>query len=126
MDDTDRRAGRRPWGSLEDEVQATLWAANEPMTATAVQAELGGDLAYSTISTILTRLRRKGLVVRSLAGRTHLYAPVQDVASHTAREMHSLLVKREDRAAVLARFVSELSPDEERVLSQLLNEIQGR
>ena len=46
------RGGRRPWGGLEDEVLATLWAASGPVSATAVQAELGGDLAYGTITTI--------------------------------------------------------------------------
>lgn len=116
-------SGRRPWGSLEEEVLATLWAASGPTTAGAVQAELGGDLAYGTVTTILARLRAKGLVVRTQAGRTFRYAPAQDEAAHTAREMHSLLVARRDRAAVLARFVSELSPEEEQVLQALLRDI---
>lgn len=119
------RTGRRPWGGLEDEVLATLWAASEPVTAAVVQAELGGDLAYGTVTTILARLRAKGLVVRSQTGRTNLYAPVQDAAGHTAREMHSLLVRRTDRAAVLARFVSELSAEEERMLQALLRDLAG-
>jgi predicted transcriptional regulator len=120
-----RRAGRRPWGGLEDEVLATLWAAAVPVTAATVQAELGGDLAYGTVTTILARLRTKGLVVRTPAGRTNLYTPAHDAAAHTAREMHSLLVQRSDRAAVLARFVSELSPDEERMLHSLLQDLSG-
>ena len=118
-----RRPGRRPWGGLEDEVLAALWAAREPVTAAALQAELGGDLAYGTVTTILARLRAKGLVTRTQAGRTFRYAPARDAAAHTAREMHSLLVSRADRAAVLARFVSELSPEEEQVLQALLRDI---
>ncbi|HEY7177218.1 MAG TPA: BlaI/MecI/CopY family transcriptional regulator [Micromonosporaceae bacterium] len=117
------RAGRRPWGGLEDEVLAALWAASGPVTATAVQAQLGGDLAYGTITTILGRLRAKGLVVRTQIGRTYEYAPKQDAASHTASRMHSLLVSRTDRAAVLARFVSELSPEEERLLQAVLRDL---
>ncbi len=126
MNDVARREGRRPWGSLEEEVLAALWSAEGPMAASQVQADVGGDLAYSTITTILTRLRAKGLVVRSLAGRAHMYAPAQDAAAHTAREMHDLLVRRDDRAAVLARFVSELSPEEEQVLQKLMIDLQGR
>lgn len=126
MDDATRRSGRRPWGSLEDEVLASLWSASIPITAGAIQAELGGDLAYSTITTILARLRAKGLVVRTTSGRAHLYAPAQDVAVHTAREMHSLLIRRSDRAAVLARFVSELSPEEEALLQSLMRDVQER
>jgi predicted transcriptional regulator len=126
MADEARREGRRPWGSLEEEVLATLWAAEGPMSAGAVQSEIGGDLAYSTITTILSRLRGKGLVVRKLVGRSHLYAPAQDAVAHTASQMHSLLVRRDDRAAVLARFVSELSPEEEQVLQKLMSELQDR
>jgi predicted transcriptional regulator len=126
MADDARREGRRPWGSLEEEVLATLWAAEGPMSAGSVQSEVGGDLAYSTITTILARLRAKGLVVRKLVGRAHLYAPAQDAVAHTALQMHSLLVRRDDRAAVLARFVSELSPEEEQVLQKLMAELQDR
>ena len=117
------RSARRPWGGLEDEVLAALWAAPGPVTATAVQTELGGDLAYGTITTILGRLRAKGLVIRTQIGRTYEYAPAQDAASHTASRMHSLLVSRGDRAEVLARFVSELSAEEERLLHDVLREI---
>lgn len=117
------RSGRRPWGGLEDEVLATLWAAPGPVTATAVQTELGGDLAYGTITTILGRLRAKGLVIRTQIGRTYEYAPAQDAASHTASRMHSLLISRGDRAEVLARFVSELSAEEERLLHAVLRDI---
>lgn len=116
-------ARRRPWGGLEDEVLATLWAADGPVTAGVVQAEVGGELAYGTVTTILSRLAAKGLVVRTQVGRTNLYEPAQDEAGHTAREMHSLLTGRADRAAVLARFVSELSPDEEQVLQNLLRDV---
>ena len=119
---TDGR-GRRPWGGLEDEVLAALWAANGPVTANIVQSELGGDLAYGTITTILARLRAKGLVVRTQIGRTYVYEPAQDAASHTAGQMHSLLVRRADRAEVLARFVSALSPEEERLLQDVLREV---
>lgn len=126
MDDAARRSGRRPWGSLEEEVLATLWSASIPITAGTVQAELGGDLAYSTITTILARLRAKGLVARTTSGRAYLYEPAQDAAAHTAREMHSLLIRRGDRAAVLARFVSELSPEEEAVLQALMRDVQER
>jgi predicted transcriptional regulator len=117
------RSGRRPWGGLEDEVLAALWAAPGPVTATAVQTELDGNLAYGTITTILGRLRAKGLVIRTQIGRTYEYAPAQDAASHTASRMHSLLVSRGDRAEVLARFVSELSAEEERLLHGVLQDI---
>src|ERR1043165_229344 len=64
-DNLSRRGGpmsearRRPWGSLEDEVLATLWAADGPVTAGVGKAEVGGELAYGTVTTILARLAAK-------------------------------------------------------------------
>ena len=46
---------RRASGSLESEVLAALWAADKPLTAGEVVDTLGGDLAYNTVQTILTR-----------------------------------------------------------------------
>jgi hypothetical protein len=37
--------------------------------------------------------------------------------------MHSLLISRADRAVVLARFVSELSAEEEKLLQAVLRDI---
>ncbi len=116
------RAGRRPSGELEAEVLATLWAAGRPLVPAEVHAELGGDLAYTTITTILHRMHRKGLVTRQPAGRGNAYSPAQDEASHTAQAMHALLRDGRDHAAVLARFVTGLSPDDERVLHHLLRD----
>lgn len=113
---------RRPAGLLEDQVLAALWAnAGQPMTPARVQAELGG-LAYTTVMTTLSRLYRKGLAERQRAGRGYAYTPAVDEATHTARAMGELLRRRSDRAAVLARFVSELDAGEERLLGDLLRE----
>jgi predicted transcriptional regulator len=114
------RQGRRAPGKLEGEVLAALWAAGEPLGAGAVRDQLAGDPAYTTVLTILTRLHDKGLVTRQRSGRAHLYAPVRDAAGYAAAGMHDLLAQGGDRAAVLARFVSELSEEDERVLERLL------
>ena len=59
----DGRTDRRPAGELEASVLAALWAADAPLTPGAVQLELGGGLARTTVTTILTRLHAKGAVV---------------------------------------------------------------
>lgn len=124
----DRPGGRRRPGQLEDQVLATLWAAEgRAMTPAQVQAELGelGDrLAYTTVMSTLTRMHRKGLVSRVPAGRGYAYAPLVDEADYTARAMTELLAHRHDRVGVLARFLSRLDPDDERVLQQLLRETE--
>ncbi|MER5917144.1 BlaI/MecI/CopY family transcriptional regulator [Streptomyces sp. NPDC001982] len=110
-------ARRRAPGELEGAVLAVLWAAGGPATAAVVQTEVPGA-AYTTI---LTRLCDKGLVTRQREGRGHVYAPVDDQAGIAAAGMHSLLDESGDRAAVLARFVSELSTQDEQLLEQLLH-----
>lgn len=114
-------SGRRGRGELESAVLAALWAADGPLSAREVQGRLPGDLAYTTVLTILSRLFDKAVLVRHREGRGYAYAPARDEASHTARRMHSLLVGGADREAVLARFVSELTEQDEHVLQQLLS-----
>ncbi|MGY5049710.1 BlaI/MecI/CopY family transcriptional regulator [Streptomyces sp. 900105755] len=125
IDGTGEASGRRARGELESGVLATLWAAAEPLTARQVQERLPGDLAYTTVLTILSRLHDKGVLVRHRAGRGYAYAPVRDEASDTAQRMHTLLERGSDREAVLSRFVSELSAEDEQLLQRLLGEHDG-
>lgn len=112
--------GRRAAGELESSVMAVLWAADDALTAAQVGARLPGGLAYTTVLTILSRLHDKGRLARHRAGRGYAYAPVRDEAADTAGRMVSLLEHGSDRQAVLARFVSELSPEDERLVQELL------
>src|SRR3954454_3305038 len=119
-------AGGRRRGGLEQEVLACLAAAGRPLTVAEVLAELGDGLAYTTVMTALSRLHAKGALTRRPAGRGYAYAVPADPtvmgASVTARRMSRLLDSGEDRAGVLARFVADLSPDDERLLTELLTE----
>ncbi|GCB44607.1 CopY family transcriptional regulator [Streptomyces sp. SA15] len=117
---TDAKDERRPAGELEAAVMAALWAAGAPLTAGRVQTELGSQLARTTVTTILTRLHEKGVVGRERQGRGYAYFPVQDAPGLTARRMHTELDRDTDRETVLARFVAQLSPDDEQLLRQLL------
>jgi predicted transcriptional regulator len=118
----DGPAPRRPPGRLEDEVLAVLWAGGRAMTPAEVQLDLGDRLAYTTVMSTLTRMYRKGLVARESTGRGYAYTPTVDEAVHTAEAMTELLARRHDRAGVLARFVSSLSAEDERLLQQLLRD----
>jgi predicted transcriptional regulator len=123
----DATAGRRPAGELEASVLAALWAAGgRPLTPADVQrdldAALNANLARTTVTTILARLHEKGSVSRTRSGRGYAYLPVQDSPGLAARRMRTELDKsaRDDRGVVLARFVSELGPDDEALLRSLL------
>ena len=116
----------RARGALEQEVLACLAAAGRPLTTAEVQAELDGPLAYTTVMTALTRLHAKGVLTRRPAGRAFAYGLAAELdtipASLTARGMRRLLESGPDRASVLASFVAELGPEDERILSGLLEE----
>ena len=113
-------SGRRQRGGLEHEVIAVLAADGSAMTPAQVREALGGELAYTTVMTVLTRLCNKGMVTRRRAGRAFAYQAVVDEDEITARQMRRLLDARDDRAAVLTRFVGTLSADDERLLADLL------
>lgn len=127
-EDEVRRAGsgRRAAGELESSVMAVLWAADVPLTASQVGERLPGELAYTTVLTILSRLLDKGQLTRQRAGRGYAYAPVRDEAADTAGRMVSLLDRGSDRKAVLARFVSELTAEDEALMQGLLRGDEGR
>lgn len=111
---------RRGQGELEAQVLAALRQARGGRTAGWVQERLGGDLAYTTVITILTRLHVKGAVSRERAGRSFEWTAVADEAGLAALRMRKVLDGEADRDAVLASFVTALSPRDERLLRDLL------
>jgi predicted transcriptional regulator len=113
---------RRRHGDLEHEILAVLAGADHPLTPAVVRERLGGDLAYNTVTTVLSRLHEKGRVTREPAGRAFTYRPVRDPAHVTAFRMRRLLDGEGDRAAVLTRFVGSLTEADERLLTRLLSQ----
>ncbi|MFD8642262.1 BlaI/MecI/CopY family transcriptional regulator [Streptomyces zaomyceticus] len=111
---------RRGQGELEAQVLAALREAPGARTAGWVQERLGGDLAYTTVITILTRLHVKGAVSRERTGRSFEWTAVADEAGLAALRMRKVLDGEADRETVLARFVTGLSPHDERLLRDLL------
>jgi predicted transcriptional regulator len=97
--------------------------ADRPLTPAQVRDALGENLAYTTVMTVLARLHDQGVLGRERTGRAFAYTVIGDPANVTARRMHRLLNVDHDRARVLAHFVDALTPDDERVLRNLLRQI---
>jgi predicted transcriptional regulator len=116
---------RRVTGPLETAVLAIVAAADGAVSVADVQKKLPGEPAYTTVMTTLSRLAGKGALSQSREGRAFKYAlaappeAVDDAVA--ARRMRRLLSDGSDRAGVLARFVAELDPEEERLLTELLD-----
>ncbi|MEU6115442.1 BlaI/MecI/CopY family transcriptional regulator [Streptomyces sp. NPDC047117] len=118
----DPRGRRRGQGELEAQVLSVLRLSSGPATAAWVQERLDGDLAYTTVMTILSRLLAKGAVTRERLGRAFVWQAASDEAGLAALRMRRVLDGETDREAVLASFVTALSPDDERLLRGLLHE----
>ena len=121
-------AERRAAGALEAEILAILRAADGPLSPGEVRQRLApphhpdgprGELSYSTVVTIVSRLHAKGLLARQRAGRGFTYTPV-DEATLAASRMSQALGSGTDHRAVLSRFVSELSGRDAWMLRRLL------
>ncbi|MCT2588834.1 BlaI/MecI/CopY family transcriptional regulator [Streptomyces sp. N2-109] len=113
---------RRAQGELEALILSALREAPAPVTAGWVQEHLGMEFAYTTVMTILTRLHTKGVVSRERDGRAFAWRATSDEAGLAALRMRRVLDSESDRGAVLARFVTGLSSDDELLLRGLLRE----
>ena len=110
-------------GELESEVMSQLWTAHTPLTPSEVRDALGGELAYTTVMTILGRLWEKGLTQRERRGRAYAYWPSLSEAELAAKRMRATLDRTADREKTLARFVDSLSVKDERALRRILGSL---
>jgi BlaI family transcriptional regulator, penicillinase repressor len=116
----------RTLGELERAVMEVLWSADGPLTARAVaQALPARALAQTTVLTVLSRLEKKGVVVRNRSGRAHRYAALASREDHVAELMRDVLGTAPDKTAVLARFVGSVTEDEAAALAEALRRAQA-
>jgi BlaI family transcriptional regulator, penicillinase repressor len=69
-----RKRNPRQFTPLELEIMKVLWDTG-PASVQTVQERLPGQLAYTTVQTMLNVLYRKGKVRRALQGRAYQYEP---------------------------------------------------
>src|ERR1700734_4027080 len=122
----DNRSGgwaMRRLGALERRVMDVLWDSEiTPLTGREVADQLP-DRAYTTVLTILERLRRKNLIELSAAGRTYRFASADTREAYRAELMIDALGEpTANRSAVLVRFAESVSPAEAEVLRRALDE----
>ena len=101
----------------------TLWAQpGREVTAREV-ADALVDYAYTTITTVLDRLVRKGMVHRRLEGLVLRFEAIGTRGAHTAVLMHEALAIDGDPDAALVRFARTLTESQVAVLCRALNEL---
>jgi predicted transcriptional regulator len=119
-------SGRRAFGELEQQILSVLWAADAPLVPREVQERLAAPPAYTTVTTILDRLQRKGAATRSAQGRAYAYEAVVSESAVASQHARALLANGNDRHAVLQGFVDVLSDDDTEQLAQLLRDARQR
>lgn len=121
----DRNATRL--GELEATVMNLLWGCDEASVQDVRRGlARGRELAYTTVSTVLTRLHDKGLVKRRKRGRAHLYsaaAPREEVSAPILEGLvRGLFGGSRTRAVAQLLGAGEKIPDEELArLEQLIH-----
>lgn len=110
-------------GELERRVMDVLWASmGTPLTGRQVVDQLP-DRAYTTVLTILERLRRKDMVERTTDEKVHRFVATASRETYMAELMVEALGSAQDRQAVLVRFAEVVSPEEAVVLRQALADL---
>lgn len=112
----------RRLGDLERVVMDVLWDAESPPLTGRHVADRIPDRAYTTVQTILERLRTKGFVQRSVEGRIHRYEAADSREAYRAELMMQALDEATDRSAVLVRFAESVTAEEARVLRKALEQ----
>ena len=110
---------------VELELMLILWRLGEA-TVHAVLEQLppGRVLAYTSASTIIRILEKKGFVHSRKQGKAHLYAPCVDKEEYESRTLGHVVDRLFDNTpvALVARLIDSgtLSPDEIADLKRLL------
>jgi len=114
-------------GELQLAILRVLWKKKEASAAD-VHAALGGrrDLAITTVSTILTRLERRGIVNHRTVGRTFVYRPTITEASVRSSMLRSLVdsMFSRDPTAVVSQLLTsrDISPGDLDRMRELIDE----
>lgn len=128
-------------GPLERDVLEAVWcisatgqAARGPASDTAgtvsireVHERLGDrGLAYTTISTVLTNLEKKGVIERASRGRPVQYRAIIGRDEYSAALMNEALSYSRDRRASILHFVCGMDESDVEALRELVERTGGR
>lgn len=117
----------RSFGPLEREVMQALWAAASPASGHEVAAQLtrSRPIAYTTVLTVLDRLREKQMVTRFRDGRVYRYETVITEVEYAASLMTQVLEQSTNRSDALLHFAGRLSEEEAATLRTALNDARA-
>jgi len=112
----------RQFGELEAQVMDRVWRHNRPVLVRDVLSDLNTDreLAYTTVLTVMEKLRRKGWLRRQRTGRAYAYEAVGSREYYTARLMCDALATSDNQTVSFVHFLEQLSHEEAHALRTAL------
>lgn len=114
---------------LELEIMQVLWEGG-PASVTATQERLGGQLAYTTVQTMLNVLVRKGKASRTLVDRAYRYRAAitrEKALGATLRDVVQRIFGGSAEALVMSLVeTKQLTPETLRRLNGMLEEEDRR
>lgn len=116
----------RGFGHLERDVMRAIWSAPEAVTGREVAEGMTAhaDLAYTTVITVIERLREKGYLERQREGRSYRYRALMSEEEYASALMEQVLDDADDRSGALLRFAGRLDPKEVEALRAALEQRQ--
>lgn len=116
----------RGFGHLERDVMRTIWHAPGPVTGHEIADRMTthSGLAYTTVITVIERLREKGYLERRRDGRAYRYHALITEEEHASALMEQVLDDADDRSGALLRFAGRLDPEEAEALRIALQQRQ--
>lgn len=112
-------------GPLERAIMDEVWDRGQDVTVRGLlDAPAARGLAYTTVMTVVDRLRRKGFLVRKRAGRAYLYRARVSRERYVADLVDQVLAGAHDRRSVLLGFVRGVSEADREQLRRLIREVE--
>lgn len=111
-------------GTLEATIMRVLWQRPNHTSVRRVLAALEPERAYTTVMTVMGRLRAQVLLQRRRAGRGWMYRPAMSCEAYAAAATSEALAVAEDRASALLHFVADPDQAGANTLRRLLGVIE--
>ena len=112
----------RTFGELEERIMTTVWGQDHAVTVREIVDRLSEvkPAAYTTVITVVERLRAKGWLRRERDGRSYMYSATRSEHEYVAHLMGEVLQESGDHSAALLSFAGQLEPSDAIALRRAL------
>lgn len=107
-------------GELERAVMDVLWSQGESSWSVRDVSASFPDHAYTTIMTVLSRLRDKGFVSEEKVGRANMYRPMASREQYVAALMADALAIADNHSVALAHFAATIDEGDRAILARVI------